>query len=501
MLQPTMGHRAPLPRRRHRACRLLLCGNLVIALAGCGLSSPAEAQQPLEPLGHFETLDMPPYVLTGPPQLSAAGNFVFNGLESVQVNVHRNGQNIVGDAANEPSLAVDPNLEQNMVIGWRQFDTVASNFRQAGLGRSVDGGLTWSAEVLDAGVFRSDPVLDFDSQGIFYYYSLDADFACQTFRSTNGGATWGPAVPSFGGDKAWIAVDRNGGIGNGFFYAAWTPGTGCCGDDHFNRSTDGAQSFGAPIPVLDQPRWGVTTVAPNADVYLIGSRSGDGAIVVARSTDADDVTQPLAFDFAVQVELGGRQVIQVGPNPGGLLGQLWIAANHAAGPRHGDLYVLGSLDPPGPDPLDVFFARSSDGGFVWSQPQRLNTDSGNAWQWFATLDVAPNGRIDAVWADSRHDPNGFDSILLYRFSHDGGLNWSSEIQLTPSFDPHLGWPQQNKLGDYYDLVALDDAAHLAYAATFNGEQDIYYLRLPQDGYIFLDGFESGNVAAWSATVP
>ena len=60
---------------------------------------------------------------------------------------------------------------------------------------------------------------------------------------------------------------------------------------------------------------------------------------------------------------------------------------------------------------------------------------------------------------------------------DGGLTWSPNEQLTESFDSHLGWPNQNKLGDYYDLVSDEVGADLAFAATFNGEQDVYYMRL------------------------
>src|SRR5262245_8874331 len=45
---------------------------------------------------------------------------------SVQVNVDVNGQNIVGDAANEPSIAVDVLHPNRFAIGWRQFDTISS---------------------------------------------------------------------------------------------------------------------------------------------------------------------------------------------------------------------------------------------------------------------------------------------------------------------------------------------------------------------------------------
>ncbi len=59
---------------------------------------------------------------------------------SIQVNVDEFGENIWGDAANEPSIAADPSDSNRLVIGWRQFDTVESNFRQAGWGYSHNAG-------------------------------------------------------------------------------------------------------------------------------------------------------------------------------------------------------------------------------------------------------------------------------------------------------------------------------------------------------------------------
>ena len=49
-----------------------------------------------------------------------------DGHVSVQVNVDASGLNIVGDAANEPSIAVDPTDPNKMAIGWRQFDSISS---------------------------------------------------------------------------------------------------------------------------------------------------------------------------------------------------------------------------------------------------------------------------------------------------------------------------------------------------------------------------------------
>ena len=70
-----------------------------------------------------------------------------------------------------------------------------------------------------------------------------------------------------------------------------------------------------------------------------------------------------------------------------------------------------------------------------------------------------------------------DAQLYYAYSLDGGVSWSPNEPLSPAWNPHLGWPDQDKIGDYYDMASDLVGAHVAYAATFNGEQDVYYLRI------------------------
>lgn len=399
----------------------------------------------------------------------------------VQVNVRGNGMNILNDAANEPSIAVDPNNPNRMAIGWRQFDSITSDFREAGWGYTRDGGRTWSFPgVLEDGVFRSDPVLNFAADGTFYYCSLKSvsGLSCDVFESNDQGASWGVPRPAFGGDKQWIAVDRTGGIGDGHIYEAWSTAGACCGTNVFTRSTNGGLSFELPSNIPDTPHWGTMDVAPNGALFVAGVDNAN-AFRVARSSTAQD---PLAFptwDFVSTVNLGGAISVFVtnGPNPEGLLGQVGIAVDPSTGPTAGWVYLLCTVDPPGADPVDVHFSRSTDGGNTWSTPIRINDDPSGNWQWFGTMSVAPNGRIDVVWNDTRNSGVAQVSQLFYASSSDGGTTWSANQAISPAWDSYLGWPNQFKIGDYYHMVSDAVGASLAWAATFNGEQDVYYLRI------------------------
>src|SRR5213080_1807833 len=237
----------------------LICLSVFAALAAAlGQTLPPKDRFP-EPL---EKYDMPPaapctYRLESSPRMiSPYGVFV-----SYQVNVDAQGNNIVGDAANEPSISVDPTNGNKITIGWRQFNTYTSNFRQGGWGYTTDAGITWTFPgVLETNVFRSDPVTNSDETGTFFYLSLLQTFCENMYRSANGGQSWTELQPdglAGGGDKQWFTIDKTNGPGHGFQYQAWDTSTcSTSGSGQFSRSTDGGITWMTPIGVPNQAQFG-----------------------------------------------------------------------------------------------------------------------------------------------------------------------------------------------------------------------------------------------------
>lgn len=452
---------------------------ILLLLLGLG------AARELEP----EVEDQPPAENSprqDPLKRSAPKTLVRGAYVSVQVNVDSSGLNIIGDAANEPSIAVNPLNPNNMVIGWRQFDSIASNFRQAGWAYTFDKGQRWTFPgSLTPGTFRSDPVLDVDSDGVFYYQSLKGNFLMDTFKSVNGGVTWSGPIATFGGDKNWMVVDRSGGPGDGNIYGIWQRFAACCGTNVLTRSTNSAASFEQPVSVARWPTFGTLAVGPDGTLFAAGidgtTSQNLNVFVLAKSTNAQNPAVTPTFTGQT-VDLAGRMELGAGPNPAGLLGQGNVAVDASATSRRGYVYVVSSVVPfSGLDPLDVVFARSTDGGATFSPPVRVNDDEiGLNWQWLAAHSVAPNGRIDVVWFDTRDSGVQNVSRMYYSYSYDGGSSWAANVPVSPGFDSFLGWPNQSKMGDYNTIVSDDTGAHVAYAATFNQEQDVYYLRVFPD---------------------
>ncbi len=459
----------------------LLLGLLFLAEIVVASGQAAPRPFPKEPLEKSE--DQPAYIWrtdTSPRMVSQQGAFT-----SYQVNVGVNGFNIVGDAANEPSICVDPSNPTRMSIGWRQFDNFHSNFREAGWAYTTNAGVTWTYPgVLQNGVFRSDPVLFSADSGTFFYLSLIQNFQDDIWRSNNGGNSWNLLGPATGGDKQWFTIDNTNSTGHGFQYQFWTSTASDYGTRQFTRSTNGGLTWMEPIDIPNAPAYGTLDVDTTGNLFLGGMNGNTGVFSCVRSSDAKNAAVTPTFDQVTEVDMGGFLDISRPINPVGLVGQLFLAVDRSGGTTNNNIYMLATVSPDdGFHASDVMFVKSTDGGLTFSAPRRINDDAANPekWHWFGAMAVAPNGRIDVVWLDTRNAANNTDSQLFYSYSNDGGDTWSPNVAVSNSFDPFLGYPNQQKMGDYITIVSDNYGGNVAYTATFNSEEDIYYVRVAPPG--------------------
>ncbi|MGE5425351.1 MAG: T9SS type A sorting domain-containing protein [Syntrophothermus sp.] len=420
-------------------------------------------------------------------RVSPAYHVRTSGIRTVQANVDAQGNNIIGDAANEPNLCIDPKNPARLAIGWRQFDDISSNFRQAGWAFTADTGHTWNFPgVIDQGVFRSDPVLDYDTLGTFFYNSLSTSnntYYTRVYRSSDGGTTWDNGVEAMGGDKQWMTIDRTNGVGSGNIYEYWNQYYSYCYPGMFTRSTNHGTSYEACSEIPDSPFWGSLTVDKDGNLYTVGINGMGSNLVVTKSSNAKIPGAAIVWENSSYINLDGFPSGSAVPvNPVGLMGMMYIDSDHSDGPGSGNIYVLSSVIRNNGDPADVMFASSNDGGLTWNDPVQVNDDQSlSNYQWFGTMAVAPNGRIDVVWYDTRDAAAGSDSsALYYSYSVDQGQTFSVNQRMSEKFNPNVGYPNQDKIGDYIDIISDNRGAHLAWSATFNGEQDVYYSYIIND---------------------
>src|SRR5262249_44806124 len=110
--------------------------------------------------------------------------------------------------------------------------------------------------------------------------------------------------------------------------------------------------------------------------------------------------------------------------------------------------------------------RSTDGGTTWSQPiivapqdvgtVRIAGHEVRSSDELPEFAVGPDGNIYAVWQDARF--NGTTSKIAFSMSTDGGLTWSSPIEIDqapeniPAFTPQIHVTGGGVIGVvYYDL--------------------------------------------------
>ncbi|MBI5266313.1 MAG: thrombospondin type 3 repeat-containing protein, partial [candidate division Zixibacteria bacterium] len=420
---------------------------------------------------------------------------------------------------NEEQVWVSP-VDSNIVIAvWRDFRL---GYRQIGIGRSTDGGNTWTDSLLSTEMqffeWQSDPALAVSQTGIFYMCQLDFsevggfDSSCITvLKTADKGKSWqGPYVvegyprqPGYFEDKQFIAVDRTTGPTKGRIYVSWTRFGLDAGNNgiFFAASPGGSVFFGDPMRVsshYSSAQFSCPFVGSDGSVYvtwLSMGRSNEG-LVITKSTDGGGT---FTADQFIRHTVGSWGWTEDGP----AYAQPVPAADISGGPFDGRLYIayasLDSTNLPEPD-YNIEFIRSLDGSSTWSEPIYINDDTtgpGARYDQFHPWMICnEEGVLVAIWYDQRTDPinhTKFDVFAAYSF--DGGTSFStnhriSEVSVDPAYYTWQAYassdlirpgapgasaasPMAGPIGEYIGVTAYHDRINAVWTDTRNHNEDVF----------------------------
>lgn len=154
------------------------------------------------------------------------------------------------------------------------------------------------------------------------------------------------------------------------------------------------------------------------------------------------------------------------------------------GGEKGTLHVVyeGTDNPAIANNTDTYYQRSTDGGKTWTAAKALNDDDPAqlAAQIAPNLSVAPDGRVDVAWWDTRNDPGTRGNDVYYSSSSDDGATWTGNIRISDRLvDRRIGiWANGYDVNVPPGIASTDKFVVVGWDDTRNGSdltqtQDLY----------------------------
>ena len=323
-----------------------------------------------------------------------------------------------------------------------------------------------------------DPWSAFDSLGRLTYGSgVTGQYV---YRSSNGGATYGPAILSVSGnDRNTLAADQTNGPYTNYLYAAITPG-------NFSRSTNNGVNWTQTYTSSNTVPGTMIAVGPN------GATQGGCVIYVTNTGTTQNVTYTFhrstngGANFSVMssqtvagyvgtLNTAGRLVINNGrtrPYP-------MIATDNSYGPYRGRLYLVYASNVPagnGNKP-DIILQYSTNQGANWSSRITVN-DNANPQlsdQWFPAIWCEKEtGRLYIKWYDTRENPATYAVNVYATYTDDGGTTFAANQKLTTTSwtypNPSCAANTNCYRGDYDGMTANTKAG---FAVWYDGRLGTY----------------------------
>jgi hypothetical protein len=398
----------------------------------------------------------------------------------------------------EPMLAVNPANPDNLVGVWQQDRWSNGSARGLVTGASLDGGRTWTlaaaafsrctgGDATNGGDYEraSDPWVTFAPDGTAWQIALATvrqASAMLVSRSADGGRTWSAPTTLIRdsgtafNDKESITADR---FDARFVYAIWDRLNGANGaPTYFARTTDGGATWEPARAIYDPGNTGQTI---NNQIVVLN----DGTLVafftrlpttltsgyrpemfVLRSTNRG-ATWSAPIPVATVQALGtrddesgfdvrdGANLGSIAAGPNGELAVVWQDARFSGGTHDG-----------------VAFSRSTDGGFTWSAPVRIN-GAPAAKAFVPAVHIRGDGEIGVSYYDLRNNLPDAATIPIdvWLTRSTDGVNWQ-ETHVDGPFDLALApYARGLFLGDYMGLASIGASFVPFYARTNAGSPD------------------------------
>ena len=394
------------------------------------------------------------------------GTHVFDFGPAIALLCEEEQQNVIGPSG---VVECDPLVAWNHSAG---FGTAGGVSVTTGL--SHDLGTTWgdyakappgsgSTFVLAEPTVIYNPVLN--------RFVLAADtvtntgsgvqFPIMTWTSSGQPGFWNNPVNTFPGISpdpasahgADLAFDPR----NGRIYLGYTISNGDgTSEAMVSRSTDGAESWKAPISVSGTGTFDHVDVevAGNGNVYVAWTNFGGNTsetydILVSTSKDSGKTFGP-----ATLIRQGSSKSGTLGGCTGSATGRtvldaaaVFNAADLVVDPRNPNVvYSTYPVHGPETDESDVYLIRSENAGKTWSGARRVGSATGT--QFAAQIGVTPDGRVAIVYYDARSGSSEIDPTIRhydpFADAFVGGPesltdgNPSPLWNIDPSFDTHYG---------------------------------------------------------------